>query len=156
MEENSTRVQILSVSPHDADHLALSRMLGHTAWACENACTLSDAMEALHSGRFHVVLCDRDLPDGDWKAMLDVVQDSPDSPLLIVTARDADDRLWAEVLNLGAYDVLVKPFQSKEVFRTVGLAWRHWSATRRTRRMPLPKVNASETREHAVAASSPR
>jgi len=39
-----------------------------------------------------------------------------------VADRLADDRLWAEVLNLGAYDLLIKPFDTQEVLRTVGLA----------------------------------
>jgi DNA-binding response OmpR family regulator len=43
-----------------------------------------------------------------------------------VTSRVADDSLWAEVLNLGAYDLLMKPFDLTEVFRVVSLAWRHW------------------------------
>jgi len=38
----------------------------------------------------------------------------------------ADDALWAEVLNLGGYNVLAKPFDSREVFRVVGNAWLHW------------------------------
>ena len=47
-------------------------------------------------------------------------------PMLIVTSRTADDRLWAEALNLGAYDVLAKPFDQSEVTRVVSLAWLHW------------------------------
>ena len=49
-----------------------------------------------------------------------------DSPSLIVTSRLADERLWAEALNLGAYDVLAKPFDSTEAMRVVGAAWRAW------------------------------
>ena len=40
----------------------------------------------------------------------------------------ADERLWAEALNLGAYDVLAKPFDRTEVMRVVSMAWMHWSA----------------------------
>jgi len=36
-----------------------------------------------------------------------------------VTSRLADERLWAEALNLGAYDVLAKPFDSTEAMRVV-------------------------------------
>ena len=45
---------------------------------------------------------------------------------LIVTSRLADDRLWAEALNLGAYDVLAKPFERMELVRSVSSAWLHW------------------------------
>jgi DNA-binding response OmpR family regulator len=38
-----------------------------------------------------------------------------EAPLLVVTSRLADAYLWSEVLNLGAYDVLAKPFNAREV-----------------------------------------
>ena len=37
-----------------------------------------------------------------------------------------DDALWGEVLNLGAYDVLSKPFHRTEVTRIISLAWLYW------------------------------
>jgi FixJ family two-component response regulator len=40
-------------------------------------------------------------------------------PPLIVTSRLADSTLWVEALNLGAYDVLAKPFERSELVRTV-------------------------------------
>jgi len=43
-------------------------------------------------------------------------------PLLIVASRLADERLWAEVLNLGGYDVLLKPFEPAELRRVIGNA----------------------------------
>ena len=46
-----------------------------------------------------------------------------DPPLLIVTSRFADERLWAEALNVGAYDVLAKPFERDEVNRVLTSAW---------------------------------
>ena len=49
---------------------------------------------------------------------------------LVVTARLADDQLWAQALNLGAYDVLAKPFDEQEVIRTLSLAWIHWAHSR--------------------------
>jgi len=48
-----------------------------------------------------------------------------DPPLLIVASRLADEYLWAEALNLGAYDVLAKPFDADEVVRVLRSAWFH-------------------------------
>jgi DNA-binding response OmpR family regulator len=45
-------------------------------------------------------------------------------PPLIVSDRLADERLWAEVLNLGAYDLLAMPFDAKEVLHAVSAARR--------------------------------
>jgi DNA-binding response OmpR family regulator len=90
-----------------------------------------------------LVLCDEVLPDGNWKDMLLLLQKQPDPNYLIVTSPTADDRLWAEVLNLGAYDVLAKPFHSNEVFRTIGLAWRQWTNARKpVGSAPSPRVMA--------------
>jgi FixJ family two-component response regulator len=52
-----------------------------------------------------------------------------------VTSRLADEYLWAEALNLGAYDVLAKPFDTSEVMRVVASAWRHWTDAQR--RIPV-------------------
>jgi DNA-binding response OmpR family regulator len=70
----------------------------------------------LSGGESPVVICERSLPDGDWKDLLGK------TPRLIVTSRVADEALWAEVLNLGGYDVLAQPFDELEVRQVVALA----------------------------------
>ena len=47
-------------------------------------------------------------------------------PLIIVTSRLADERLWAEVLNLGGFDVLSRPYDAREVRHVIAQAWRSW------------------------------
>ena len=59
--------------------------------------------------------------------MLARIKRLPTPPLLIVTSRLADEYLWAEALNLGAYDVVAKPFDSHELIRVVSFAWLHWN-----------------------------
>ena len=63
-----------------------------------------------------VVICERSLPDGEWKDLLGK------TPRLIVTSHAADEALWAEVLNLGGYDVLAQPFDEQEVRRVLTMA----------------------------------
>jgi DNA-binding NtrC family response regulator len=84
---------------------------------------------ALHLPRCHacVVVCERDLADGDWKDVLEVTASLPNPPPLIVTSRLADEHLWAEVLNLGGFDVLAKPLNQPEVRRVLNFAWVHWA-----------------------------
>ena len=52
---------------------------------------------------------------------------TPDGLLIVDTvlsmSRLADEALWAEVLNLGGYDLLASPFDPIEVDRVVTLAW---------------------------------
>jgi DNA-binding response OmpR family regulator len=61
-----------------------------------------------------------------WTDLLDQINILAKAPSLIVASRLADERLWAEALNLGAWDVLVRPFDPLELIRSVKLAWDHW------------------------------
>lgn len=74
-----------------------------------------------------IVICESNLLPGTWQDMLHCLRLLSDPPFLIVTSRLADGHLWAEALNLGAYDVLAKPFDKDEVVRIVSLAWQHWN-----------------------------
>lgn len=125
------RVRVLAVSPYEQDHHALRHIFGHTAWSIESADTYSGACEQLLRKPTPVVLCEQTLHDGDWRDLLATTQGMQEPSHLVVISKHADDRLWAEVLNLGAYDVLAKPFLAPEVFRIVGLAWRNWMDKRR-------------------------
>ena len=119
-------VAVLAVSPHREDHACLRAIFSHSNWKIYEAHTCQDAMSFLGKNPMAVLVCERDLPDGNWKSLLDSLSVLPLPPLLVVTSRDADDTLWAEVLNLGAYDVLSKPFDRAEVTRIISLAWLHW------------------------------
>jgi DNA-binding response OmpR family regulator len=77
-----------------------------------------------------IVLCERESVTGSWKDMLETVGRFPAPPMLIVTSRTADEYLWAEALNLGAYDVLSKPYHAPEVVRVLSMAWLHWTNRR--------------------------
>lgn len=70
-------------------------------------------------GVVSVVICEDRLQDGTWIDLLDVLNEVHPAPALIVTSAYAEPRLWAEVLNLGGYDVLAQPFSRDEVLWSV-------------------------------------
>ncbi len=72
------------------------------------------------------VICDHDLGDGQWRRLLHQTCNVSRPPLVIVASRLADDQLWAEALNLGAHDVLSKPFECPEALRVVSHAVLRW------------------------------
>ena len=127
-------VPVLSISPMEEDHFFLQNIFNDLHGTLDpshtfkvNACTtLASGLLALRKRQFEVVVCERDLLPGSWKDVLEQVTILPDPPSLIVTSRLADERLWAEALNLGAYDVLAKPFDRSDAMRVVGAAWRAW------------------------------
>jgi DNA-binding response OmpR family regulator len=127
-------VPVLSISPMEEDFFFLQNILNRLqgtldpsrAFTANSCTTLDSGLAALRQRPFEVVICERDLTSGSWKDVLEQVTILPDPPSLIVTSRLADERLWAEALNLGAYDVLAKPFDRAEAMRVVSAAWRAW------------------------------
>ena len=135
MGNNPTGVVfILSVSPIDEDCVSLERIFTdsdwtaytNSKWALIVRSTVASAVVAIRQYPFPIVLCEADLLPDTWREMLEQISMLPEPPLLIVTSRLADERLWAEALNLGAHDVLAKPFDRREVFRILSMAWLHW------------------------------
>ena len=117
---------VLSVSPVAEDYFSLKAALKSSKWELRSADSLKSALAVIRSSEVGVVICERDLSPGTWIDMLKALGLLRDAPRLIVASRLADERLWAEALNLGAYDVLAKPFENKELARSVSLAWLHW------------------------------
>jgi DNA-binding response OmpR family regulator len=132
---SSTPATVLSVSPIAEDHSLLTAIFerservpgSDSKYVLRPCATVESAIAALSQARIPIVVIERDLGTGSWRDILDSAFLLPTPPILIVTSRLADEYLWAEALNLGAYDVLAKPFDASEVMRVVGSAWRHWT-----------------------------
>ncbi len=117
---------VLAVNLSREDHRALSTMFTASPLRLIHAETLAQGLRQAMSQPVRVVVCERYLPDGNWKLLLDKVGELAHPPRVIVTSRLADERLWAEVLNLGGYDVLATPFDADEVQRVVSYAVDSW------------------------------
>ena len=116
---------VLSVSPNEEDRASLERIV-KSDWTVLAVATVASALSVLREIPIPIVICDGEITSSTWGDLLDHISLFPDPPLLIVTSRRADERLWAEAVNLGAWDVLAKPFDAEEVIRIVSVAWQHW------------------------------
>ena len=114
-----SRSRLMAVLPTREDRTALERIIGPCRWELQWTCTCREAIDAFRRTSPPIVICDRDLPDGDWRQLWDILARDPRPPMFIVTSRLEDDALWAEVLNVGGYDLLLKPFRAEEVIRMV-------------------------------------
>jgi len=156
-EGSQQRITVLSVGPAGEDHLALSAILADSRWplcpgsewTLETATSLPAALSVLNQKSIPLVLCESDLGTATWREFWEEASNLPDPPFLIVTSRLADEYLWAEALNLGAYDVLSKPFDPAEVVRALSQAWLH-RTSRHTR-----KRNHSAVGRPAPASNRP-
>ena len=119
----SRRQTILAVLPSREDRNSLNSILKGSNWKIRYVRSSRPGRLATDLGLFGAVLTDAYLADGrTWKDVLREIEGTPNPPPLIVTDRLADEALWAEVLNLGGYDVLAKPFDEKEVLHAVTMA----------------------------------
>lgn len=124
------RHAVLVVSPFEEDRILVGQILDGARWSVSGACGCREALELLTAAPGAVVICDFELPDGNWEVILDALALQAHPPSLVVTARLADERLWSQVIHLGGYDVLVKPLAEREVRWTIDSAWRHWDRHR--------------------------
>ena len=120
------RMSLLAVGSCGEELIFLKQTFRETCWELREAHTYRDALTLLCYERMPIVICQCRLPDGDWRDVLSQVSVLPDAPRLIVTSPEPDDRLWAEVFNLGGFDVLTTPFDENEVVRVVSRAWQSW------------------------------
>lgn len=116
------------VSPFEEDSRFIRNCLPVDAPHLDTAGNYTQAAGLLQANSFTVVLSERDLPDGSWRDVLNAAELCRSAPLLIVASRHADERLWAEVLNLGGFDVLMKPFDFMETTRVLAMACRQWGS----------------------------
>jgi two-component system, OmpR family, response regulator CpxR len=114
--EDATR-GVLIVSNDMSDRQILGQVLASNPCPRYWISTIKEAVDWVTSNSARVVICDRNLPDGCWRELWQVLRLRPSPPIFIVSADWTDVRLWAEVLNLGAYDILVKPYRKDEVSR---------------------------------------
>lgn len=112
----------LLISPSQYEHDILHALLREEAWTLHSASSLAMASSVLRKMLVTLVITAAELPVGTWKDVLVVARSLANHPKVIVTSSYADDRLWAEALNLGAYDVLEKPFNKAEVIRVLTAA----------------------------------
>src|SRR3954463_14616413 len=89
-------ITILSVSPHEQDHSPVKGLFGNSRWTVLTASNISTARALLQEHDTSVVVCECELMPGTWIDVLDHIRALSNPPVLIVTSRLADDRLWAE------------------------------------------------------------
>jgi DNA-binding NtrC family response regulator len=126
--EHLVQLSCLAVSPSVEDLSFLKREFEEAHWKLYTAVTYRETLAELSKHQVPVILSECRLPDGNWKDLLSRFAVIPDRPRLIVFSRHADDRLWAEVLNLGGFDVLGTPFRKQELMFAIGSAWLAWQS----------------------------
>ena len=115
---------IAFVSKSEPDFRTLREVAGLVS---QSVVSCGDVQEARTAIRWHdpkIVVCEAQVRErGNWQELLEEARAA--ESLMLVVLRHADERLWAEVLNLGGFDVLTLPFDRDELRRVLSSALRH-------------------------------
>jgi two-component system KDP operon response regulator KdpE len=118
------RARVLVVDDEPAILRTLRTNLRGHGFDVDTAENVKDALAEYDRTRPDVVLLDLGLPDDDGLAFIRDVRGRAATPILVVSARDADqDKVSA--LDLGADDYLTKPFSVDELLARIRVALRH-------------------------------
>ena len=152
-EHSNERISVVAVLPDPEDRKSLSGIISHSNWKLLFAETYEEVCAALKTADAGPIVTDCCLPGGfGWRDLLQLATAVENGPPIIVTGRLADERLWAEVLNEGGYDVLMKPFEREEVLRSISYAWRSWSDRRECVVQRKPKISDGISRARSLQA----
>jgi PleD family two-component response regulator len=116
----------LLVGEYKNDRLLIHNVFKRFGWRLFEAPDRQHAMKCLERNPVEVVIAESNLPNWNWKRVLNDLRKFAKPPQLIVTSRTADESLWAEVLNIGGYDVMSQPLEEYEFERVIASAHRHF------------------------------
>jgi two-component system KDP operon response regulator KdpE len=105
---------ILLIEDDDATRRSVARNLAAHGYRVVEAADAAAARRAWADARPDLVLLDLGLPDADGTAVLRRVRREATTPVLVLTARDAERQKIA-VLDAGADDYVTKPFAMGEL-----------------------------------------
>jgi|SRR5215469_6425135 len=130
--EANSQITLLFITTDPQNYAGLSSILGgsgvrtESPWEPQSCGSVRSALRLMRKQQFPIILCEHSSGDDSWKDLLERSGEQPNGPCVIVTSRLADEQLWSQALNLGAYDVLAMPFNAEEVRRVLGSAWARW------------------------------
>jgi DNA-binding NtrC family response regulator len=111
------QMSVLLVSTGRSDAEMFRTLLDQSNARLTAVRTYHEAFVALRKEAFAVVVCDERLPDGSWKDLLGLIAPLTEAPRMVVIAPEFREALYAEVFNLGAWELLLRPLKAEEVRR---------------------------------------
>ena len=106
----------------DADYQVAARYLQASHIRLLRAASLEEADLLLADGDCRVLLAEATFPGGTWQDAMALKRTRHPEAVLVVTAELADEGVWLDVLEQGAYDLILKPFVADELLRILANA----------------------------------
>jgi len=117
------RIRVLAVTANEVDRFVLEGIGTRAGWDLKVTGNCQDAMASLKHRPAQVILCDRDLPQVEWREALRVFGTSAPGCAVVLISPETDDRFWLEVIEHGGYDVVTRPIHEARVSSAVRQAF---------------------------------
>ena len=114
---------VLVVASESSDFVAVYAHLQPVGITVRRADDLLDAILHQAASPASVILCDADCLD--WKEAVNLFQRLKTPGAVVLLTRLADERLWVETLDAGAFDLLEKPYRPENLRWVVSTALKH-------------------------------
>lgn len=130
---------VLAVIPEPALFASVAADLAEIGIRTLRICDPKDPRVSEQRFAPNVVLCDAD--ETDWREVLHSFGQNPERPIVFL-ARQADEHMWIEVLDAGGFDLLEKPYRSKDLRWVIETALKHAGRATPHSRLLHPTVAA--------------
>ena len=101
--------------------------------------TLQEFVKSLEASQFDAFFCEGMIGNGTWKDALETVREQdPDLPLILLS-RNSGENEWLEVIQAGAFDLLVPPYDESCVLSLI----EHAAASRLARQWHPAELRAA-------------
>lgn len=119
----SAAARLLIVDDEPQILRALRPGLEAEGYAVESVGAANEALQAIATGGYDIIIVDLGLPDMDGKELIARAREWTDTPILVLSARHAEEEKIA-ALDLGANDFVNKPFSVGELMARLRAALR--------------------------------
>ncbi len=118
----NARKSVLFVDDNKEFRKAMRKVFERSGYAFTEACDGLEALALLSQNRFDLILSDLRMPNLDGMGLMEELsRQELDVPVIFITAY-GDVESYLELMNMGAYDYLNKPFGTEEILSVVGSA----------------------------------
>ena len=154
MTDQTLRARVLVVDDDAAHRASLSRLLERAGHEVVGAGSGTDVAALMEGERVDLVLLDLHMPEVDGYDVLRLLRRRSDPPRVVIVTGAADDANIRQLLQLGANDLLRKPYDADELVECVRTCLRDRTRTRATRRL-FDQVHASDELYRFLVDQSP-
>ena len=104
---------VLAICSEFSDFSSIAANLAGNGIRAGHARDIDEAVASRKLISYDAILCETDRLS--WRAALDSLIEAAPAAAVILMARHADEHLWVDMLQAGAFDVVEKPYRPEDL-----------------------------------------